>query len=394
VGWALNLTPAMSVELPSAGGLVRIPCGEMVFEIDAAAPQERLPRPWLAPGFRREGAFLLAAAAVFAAGVAALFAIPADPKALSLDDVERSRRMVRMLIVPPAAPPEAVAARGATQSLPASGGGGGAPAGPAGRAGDRRARPVPGRLAVRGPADNVDPRLIARQLAERIAHTGILGQLRAEAGSALASVLADGPALGRDADTVLATLDSANIAAAYGSGGLSDRGTGAYGADTGEHALGVGVINTLGRYGGGPGPGGLGPGGPGGPGFHYGTRAGELGTRRARTPSFTPGPPEVRGSLDREIVRRIVRRHLNEVRYCYEGELVRRPALAGRLVVQFAIAATGQVISSVVQSSTLGEPRVESCVTQAVRRWEFPQPHGGGLVMVSYPFQLQPAGGL
>jgi hypothetical protein len=36
---------------------------------------------------------------------------------------------------------------------------------------------------------------------------------------------------------------------------------------------------------------------------------------------------------------------------------------------------------------------VESCIVAATRRWAFPQPRGGGLVTVSYPFQLAPAGG-
>ena len=40
----------------------------------------------------------------------------------------------------------------------------------------------------------------------------------------------------------------------------------------------------------------------------------------------------------------------------------------------------------------LGVASVESCMVEAVRRWEFPQPAGGGLVSVSYPFQLAPAG--
>jgi hypothetical protein len=36
--------------------------------------------------------------------------------------------------------------------------------------------------------------------------------------------------------------------------------------------------------------------------------------------------------------------------------------------------------------------RVESCVVQAVRRWPFPRPEGGGLVIVSYPFNFQSNG--
>jgi hypothetical protein len=41
----------------------------------------------------------------------------------------------------------------------------------------------------------------------------------------------------------------------------------------------------------------------------------------------------------------------------------------------------------------MGNARVENCIVQAVRRWEFPKPLGGGIVIVSYPFVLTPAGG-
>ena len=61
-------------------------------------------------------------------------------------------------------------------------------------------------------------------------------------------------------------------------------------------------------------------------------------------------------------------------------------------VNQFTISGTGQVLASVVQSSTMNNPTVEQCVAQAVRRWEFPKPEGGGIVIVSYPFVLKAAG--
>lgn len=99
------------------------------------------------------------------------------------------------------------------------------------------------------------------------------------------------------------------------------------------------------------------------------------------------------GSVDKEIIRRIIRRHINEVKYCYEQELTKKPDLGGRIMVQFTIAASGQVIASVLQNSTMGNARVENCTVQAVRRWEFPKPLGGGIVIVSYPFVLTPAGG-
>ena len=101
----------------------------------------------------------------------------------------------------------------------------------------------------------------------------------------------------------------------------------------------------------------------------------------------------MRGSLDKEIIRRIIRRHMNEVKFCYEQELMKKPDLYGRVMIQFTIAASGPVVASVVQNSTMSNPSVEQCIAQAVRRWEFPKPQGGGIVIVSYPFVLKPAGG-
>lgn len=107
-----------------------------------------------------------------------------------------------------------------------------------------------------------------------------------------------------------------------------------------------------------------------------------------------PGQATVRGSLDKDVIRRTIRGHLHEVKSCYETELARDPRLGGRVMVQFTIAATGAVVESVVQSSTLNNPSVESCIVTAVRTWEFPKPLGGGIVNVSYPFVLTATGGV
>jgi TonB family protein len=143
----------------------------------------------------------------------------------------------------------------------------------------------------------------------------------------------------------------------------------------------MGNLGTIGRGSGNPG------------GGAYGSKVGGLRNRKASAPEVVPGTAEVRGSLDKELIRRIIRRHINEVKYCYEQELTKKPDLGGRIMVQFTIAASGQVIASVLQNSTMGNARVENCTVQAVRRWEFPKPLGGGIVIVSYPFVLTPAGG-
>ena len=103
------------------------------------------------------------------------------------------------------------------------------------------------------------------------------------------------------------------------------------------------------------------------------------------------GPPKIIGSLDKELIRRVIRSHMNQVKFCYESELTRNQKLEGRVQVQFIIGTTGSVMNSIVQSSTLGSVQTESCIANAVRRWEFPKPQNG-IVSVSYPFVLKTAG--
>ena len=125
----------------------------------------------------------------------------------------------------------------------------------------------------------------------------------------------------------------------------------------GGGGIGIGTIGTIGR------------------------RGGSHGTR----PRVILGRPAVRGSLNGKVIQRIVSRHINELRYCYQKELQRTPALMGRMVFQFTISGTGHVVMAVIQSSTMKNKRIEVCTAKAVRRWRFPKPKGGGIVIVSHP---------
>lgn len=108
------------------------------------------------------------------------------------------------------------------------------------------------------------------------------------------------------------------------------------------------------------------------------------------TPRVGAGQIDVRGALSREVIQRVTRAHLDEIRLCYERELVNRPDLAGRVDVRLVISPTGPVQSASVTSSDLGAPSVEACIVGAARRWSFPAP-AGGIVIVDYPFVLQSA---
>lgn len=225
-------------------------------------------------------------------------------------------------------------------------------------------------------------RLSRQQAVEAVRNAGILGAWKRVDSSALGAILGDEAALGDSAADVLGHMYGTQVASAYGPGGVNVIGTGAGGGGTGDGLVGHGRHNTIGEGGDGTGP-----------GRRYGALAGNLGTRRAKAPDVVVGHAEVRGALDKEIIRRVIRLHLNEVKYCYERALTQKPSLGGRIVVHFAISGKGQVLTSALQSSTLGNAAVESCAVAAVKRWQFPAPDGGGLALVSYPFLLAPAGG-
>ena len=102
--------------------------------------------------------------------------------------------------------------------------------------------------------------------------------------------------------------------------------------------------------------------------------------------------PRVRGSMDKEVIRRVIRQNLSQVQRCYQEGLGRVPGLRGRVVVEFTIDKTGRVVRSVVKQTTLGDMAVEQCIARQARGWRFPKPTGGGIVIVSYPFVLRTSG--
>ena len=400
-GFALNLSPAMRAELLTplqalplrpdfgraeaplmlpADSCLRVSCGEVAFDLYAAEPAAAVARPRFGAGWRTHARYDAGVALALLALLLIVRAVPDDPRAVSLDDIGRNGRLTSMITIPLTVnSPEVDQAM--ASKVP---GGGGAPAakGQQGQAGTRHAPRVSAHRTVAGEVAPKD----AHDVAGEIRKNSILAVLDGVHGGAMGAVMDDKPALGPEAETVLGDLISANPGSAYGTG-LGAVGTGEGGGGTGEHTIGVSILGTVGVSGPGSGPG-TGPGrGP------YGRGVGGFRSRKATTPDPILGVATVRGQLDKEIIRRIVRRHVNEVKYCYDQALARQPKLDGRLVTQFTISGTGQVLASVVQSSTLWSPAVEMCVVNAVKRWQFPAPEKGGLVIVSYPFQFSPAGG-
>ena len=368
---------ALAMTIPN-GARAKIDLGQNTFLVNSVPPPRRYPVPFAIDWSQQ--IYTIGTAVAAGLFLAMVYSIPPDPKSLSLDAFMNDQRFAKFLIKPPEEKEEQIPEWLKKKGPDEAGGKGKRHKGEEGKMGKKTSKNKTGLYGLKGPKDNQDPHL-AKTFAEEAANkAGVLGMLKATEGSHLASIFGRDSALGNDAENVMGGLLGTQIGEAYGVGGLGLVGTGRGGGGTGEGTIGLGSLGTIGK------------GGGGGSGSGYGRGAGGLGGRHAHAPDVVPGTALVKGSLDKEIIRRVVRKHMNEIRFCYEKELLRKPDLYGRVMIQFTIAGTGSVVASVVQQSTMNNAGVEQCMAQAVKRWEFPQPQGGGIVVVSYPFVLKAAG--
>jgi hypothetical protein len=352
----------------------RVDCGQVVFVLGRTAKAEQVPRHWFNLRWA-EHRYTAAAAMVLGLFLLALFAVPPDTRSLSLQSLTWDKNFLPSVAIPPV---EEQMPDWLTAKRPdPRGDEGRAHAGDSGKIGDKKSTEVNRRYAVKGPQDNPEPRMSKQAAEEKARNTGILGIMNKQS-SKMASIFGREMALGNNPEDAFGHLLGAQIGDAAGLGGLGPLGTGPGGGGTGENTLGTDTLNTIGSAG-----------RDSGGGSDYGRNVGLLTRpRRSFVPEVVPGTVKVHGSLDKEIIRRIVHQHMNEVKFCYDQELARKPTLAGRISVQFAISPVGQVITSVMQSTSMDDARVENCVVNAVRRWEFPKPTGGGIAIVLYPFSF------
>ncbi len=158
----------------------------------------------------------------------------------------------------------------------------------------------------------------------------------------------------------------------FGAGGLGARGSGLGGGGSAE---GLGGLGTKG----------IGSGKSG-----FGSGGGNFGKKSTGGLSSVGGDPIILGALDRSLIDEVIKRHMNQIKYCYQRELTKDPSLAGKIVIKFTIAKDGSVSSASTKTSTMNNPSVEQCLVGRFMRMQFPQPKGGGIVIVSYPFLFSP----
>jgi hypothetical protein len=363
---------AVEVPIP-ANGRIRARAGLTTFVISAVARPRRhaVPAAALGAGGRRTLSYVAGSLAAHLALVAFLQAIPAEAAGISviLEATEKTATDVtgHANEEAPPEPSDGDDGAGGDQSAAA------AMALPEGAAGNPTASSAAGRLQVARVDDR--PRLSREAALESVVHQGLLGsQLLVSAVTALAAH-----------DDLSSGFDAANVnGPIYGAGGegAGNFGGGVQGLDFGGgcRTEPCGTIGTRGRYDT------IATGRPAGDHFGFPRGGGPGGPRR--TPILPQiGEPVTSGpGYDKTIIRRYIRRSINEIAYCYDKQLLAHPGISGEVAVTFLISSSGTVQSATGRGFNA---EVASCIAAAVQRIEFPSPGEGSTVQVNYPFHFR-----
>jgi outer membrane biosynthesis protein TonB len=200
------------------------------------------------------------------------------------------------------------------------------------------------------------------------------------AGPATNDVLAAVDKLGSGPGSKNVKTSNYKLSGLIGKAPIANAGLGTFGLGGGGKGGGATLGAELLRGKGGGGIGALGVGGVG---------KGKVGGTVTRATSRSISAAQ--GTIDREGVAKVINSHLQEVHACYERALLKDPGLAGKVVLEWTIGLSGGVTAAKTKSSTLRNSAVEACILSSLKKWTFPAPKGG-LVIITYPFIFNSVG--
>ena len=125
----------------------------------------------------------------------------------------------------------------------------------------------------------------------------------------------------------------------------------------------------------------------------YGTGIG-MGKKASADISITNSDPEVTGSMDPELIRRVVRSHHDQLKYCYDNALTKNPKLTGKVSVRWIIREDGTVASSNVVTTTTGTPDLDQLHRRARADLDLPQAQGRRRGRGDLPVRVQASRGM
>jgi hypothetical protein len=102
--------------------------------------------------------------------------------------------------------------------------------------------------------------------------------------------------------------------------------------------------------------------------------------RATRSPITLDRVTVTGGALDPALARRVLRRNLEKLQYCYEKELLAKPEISGTVTLRFTIGGDGHVTGA---TATGVDPEVASCEQSIIAAMELPKPTDGKPVAVT-----------
>lgn len=90
-------------------------------------------------------------------------------------------------------------------------------------------------------------------------------------------------------------------------------------------------------------------------------------------------------------VKEVLASHRGSIDFIYRKALRDNPALKGTVVIEFTIAASGEIISARIVSSTIHDQTFEQQVLKRIQTWKFPPIPESGNTVIKYPLEFEPA---
>ena len=100
--------------------------------------------------------------------------------------------------------------------------------------------------------------------------------------------------------------------------------------------------------------------------------------------------PTVKGSLPVEVVRRFLRRHIHQVRACYDKLLVTKPSAKGAVSLSWTVNTKGEVEAAKVTKTTFDGDAPSTCILTALKTWSFVGPSDGDADQITAEYVLIP----
>ncbi len=201
---------------------------------------------------------------------------------------------------------------------------------------------------------------IAKALSGAQAMTGALGNIMAGDTGAINSKMA-----------VAMGGEGSELVIGHGSGGMGFQGTGSGGGGDGTGRLhGLGSIDT-----------------GGGTGRNADIGIGKRSAKKVAKLNIAQG--QSTGGCDKGDISKNVRNRAASLRACYETQLMAKPDLSGKVVVQWTITGDGSVSNDKIVDDTMKNSSVTDCVLRTIRRVRFLKPEAG-VCVIQWPFVFNP----